>query len=64
MLTSRSNRTRSLTAITAALVIALAAGTADARAGKSTSSGSRGLRTNDAPAATSTAPNSAAPMER
>jgi len=64
MFTSRSTRTRSLTAIAAALVIALAAGTADARAGKSSSSGSRGTRTYDAPATTNTAPSTAAPMQR
>ncbi|PWC32555.1 Tim44 domain-containing protein [Azospirillum sp. TSO35-2] len=55
---------RAATAVAVALVMALAAGTADARAGKSTSSGSRGSRTYDAPAATSTAPSTAMPMER
>lgn len=59
-----ATRTRSLTAIAAALLIAFAAGTADARAGKSTSSGSRGTRTYDAPATTNTAPTTAAPMQR
>lgn len=55
---------RAATAVAVALVMALAAGTADARAGKSTSSGSRGSRTTEAPAATSTAPNAVSPMER
>ncbi|CAO3399424.1 Tim44 domain-containing protein [Azospirillum palustre] len=55
---------RAATAVAVALVMALAAGTADARAGKSSSSGSRGSRTTEAPAATSTAPNSVSPMER
>ena len=55
---------RTVTAVAVALMMALSAGTADARAGKSSSSGSRGSRTYDAPAATSTAPNMAAPMER
>lgn len=55
---------RAATAVAVALVMALAAGTADARAGKSSSFGSRGARTYDAPAATRTAPSTAAPMER
>ncbi|WP_042443875.1 Tim44 domain-containing protein [Azospirillum sp. B510] len=55
---------RAATAVAVALVMALAAGTADARAGKSSSSGSRGSRTTEAPAATSTAPNTVSPMER
>jgi predicted lipid-binding transport protein (Tim44 family) len=55
---------RAATAVAVALVMALAAGTADARAGKSSSSGSRGDRTHEAPAATSTAPNAVSPMER
>ncbi|WP_042693413.1 TIM44-like domain-containing protein [Azospirillum sp. B506] len=55
---------RAATAVAVALVMALAAGTADARAGKSSSSGSRGSRTYDAPAATSTAPSAVSPMER
>ncbi|AWJ85360.1 hypothetical protein TSH58p_13370 [Azospirillum sp. TSH58] len=46
-----------------ALAVALTAGTADARAGKSSSVGSRGSRTYEAPAQTNTAPR-AAPMER
>ncbi len=45
-------------------MMALSAGSADARASKSTSSGSRGERTTSAPAATNTAPSTAAPMER
>ncbi len=56
--------TRTATAVAVALMMALSAGTADARAGKSSSSGSRGDRTSSAPAATSTAPGTAAPMER
>lgn len=59
-----SRRFRTVAALSAALVIALSAGLADARAGKTSSSGSRGSRTGDAPAATSTAPNTAQPMER
>lgn len=59
-----SRRFRTVTALSAALVIALSAGLADARAGGSSSSGSRGSRTYDAPAATSTAPRTAQPMER
>ncbi|ALG70205.1 hypothetical protein VY88_08770 [Azospirillum thiophilum] len=55
---------RAATAVAVALVMALAAGTADARAGKSSSAGSRGSRTTEAPAATSTAPNAVSPMER
>jgi predicted lipid-binding transport protein (Tim44 family) len=68
--TSKSKRgkskrgARAATAVAVALVMALAAGTADARAGKSSSSGSRGSRTYDAPAATSTAPSAVSPMER
>lgn len=63
--TSNTKRgARAATAVAVALVMALAAGTADARAGKSTSSGSRGSRTTEAPAATSTAPNAVSPMER
>lgn len=61
---SAKTSTRTVTAVAVALMMVLSAGTADARAGKSTSSGSRGSRTSDAPAATSTAPNTAAPMER
>ncbi|RJF81772.1 hypothetical protein D3877_16815 [Azospirillum cavernae] len=55
---------RRLTAVAVALMMALSAGSADARAAKSTSSGSRGERTTSAPAATNTAPSTAAPMER
>lgn len=60
----RTRRTRAITAVAVALAVALSAGTADARAGKSSSSGSRGTRTTEAPAATTTAPSTAAPMER
>lgn len=59
-----SRRFRTAAALSAALVIALSAGLAEARAGKSGSSGSRGSRTGDVPAATSTAPNVAQPMQR
>ena len=55
---------RAFGAIALALAVALTAGTADARAGKSSSMGSRGSRTHEAPAATNTAPGTAAPMER
>lgn len=61
---TRTRRTRALTAVAVALAVALSAGTADARAGKSTSTGSRGTRTTEAPATTNTAPGTAAPMER
>ncbi|MBK3737459.1 hypothetical protein GAY29_31345 [Azospirillum brasilense] len=66
---TRSPRTVSRTparafgAVALALAVALTAGTADARAGKSSSAGSRGSRTYEAPAQTNTAPR-AAPMER
>ncbi|HYD29410.1 MAG TPA: Tim44 domain-containing protein [Azospirillaceae bacterium] len=64
-LDTRSRRTRALTAVAAAMILALSAGTADARAGKGGSGfGSRGGRTYDAPATTQTAPNTAAPIER
>ncbi|MCW2237844.1 Tim44 domain-containing protein [Azospirillum canadense] len=55
---------RAFGAIALALAVALTAGTADARAGKSSSMGSRGSRTYEAPATTNTAPHTAAPMER
>ncbi|PWC56152.1 Tim44 domain-containing protein [Azospirillum sp. TSO22-1] len=61
---SRSRRTRAFAAIVVALAVALSASGADARAGSSSSSGSRGSRTYSAPPATSTAPSTAAPMER
>ncbi|HYG89746.1 MAG TPA: TIM44-like domain-containing protein [Azospirillum sp.] len=61
---TRTRRTRAITAVAVALAVALSAGVADARAGKSSSSGSRGARTYDAPATTNTAPGTAAPMER
>ncbi len=57
-------KTRAFAAVALALAVALTAGTADARAGKSSSAGSRGSRTYDAPATTNTAPSTAAPMER
>ncbi|WP_172428322.1 Tim44 domain-containing protein [Azospirillum brasilense] len=55
---------RAFGAVALALAVALTAGTADARAGKSSSVGSRGSRTYEAPAQTNTAPRAAAPMER
>ncbi|MDQ2105010.1 Tim44 domain-containing protein [Azospirillum isscasi] len=55
---------RAFGAVALALAVALAAGTADARAGKSSSVGSRGSRTCEAPAQTNTAPRTPAPMER
>lgn len=55
---------RRFTAVAVALMVALSAGAADARASKSTSSGSRGERTHSEPAATTTAPTTAKPMER
>ena len=61
---SRPRRTRAFAAIVVALAIALSASGADARAGSNSSSGSRGSRSYDAPPATSTAPSTAAPMER
>ncbi|MGQ9369068.1 Tim44 domain-containing protein [Azospirillum sp. ST 5-10] len=64
MLQFRSQRSRAVTAAAAALMVALAAGAADARAGRSSSLGSRGARTYEAPAPTRTAPTTAAPMER
>lgn len=51
-------------AIFFAATIALAPGLADARAGGSSSSGSRGSRTYSAPPSTNTAPTTAAPMQR
>ena len=48
----------------AALALVLAPTLADAAAGRSSSMGSRGSRTNTAPPATSTAPGTAAPMQR
>lgn len=61
---SRSRRTRAFAAVVVALAVALSASGADARAGSSSSSGSRGTRTYTPPPATSTAPTTAAPMER
>ena len=59
---SKSRRGRMLVVLAAALT--LFATSADARAGKSSSFGSRGTRTFDAPATTNTAPSTAAPMQR
>jgi len=59
-----TRRTRAITAVAVALAVALTAGVADARAGKSSSAGSRGARTQEAPPPTNTAPSTAAPMER
>ncbi len=56
--------TRVLTAVLLALVLALAPGLAFARAGGGSSMGSRGTRTYSAPPSTSTAPGTAAPMQR
>jgi len=47
-----------------AALLALAPAVSDARPGNGSSAGSRGSKTHSAPPATSTAPNSAAPMER
>ena len=57
-------RTSFLFAALAALVLALAPGLADARAGGGFSFGSRGFRTFSAPPATTTAPFGGAPMQR
>jgi predicted lipid-binding transport protein (Tim44 family) len=57
-------RTGTLIAVVAAIALALAPGLASARAGLGSSSGSRGSNTYSAPPATSTAPYSAAPMQR
>lgn len=62
--TPAASPARVLTALAVALCVALSAGTADARAGSSSSSGSRGSKTYSAPPTTSTAPTTAAPMER
>ncbi|WP_029010640.1 Tim44 domain-containing protein [Azospirillum halopraeferens] len=64
MLQTRSKRTRAISAAAAALVVALAAGVADARAGRSSNLGSRGDRTYQAPPPTTTAPSTAAPVQR
>ena len=57
-------RTSSLIAAAAAVSLALAPAIAFARAGDSSSMGSRGSRTYSAPAPTNTAPMTAAPMQR
>lgn len=57
-------RTHMAIAILPALAIALAPGLAAARAGSSSSMGSRGAMTNSAPPPTKTAPTTAQPMQR
>ena len=57
-------RSRFVLALVPALAIALAPGLADARAGDSSSMGSRGSMTFSAPPRTNTAPMGAAPMQR
>ena len=57
-------RTGTLIAVIAAVALAGAPGLALARAGSGGSMGSRGSMTYSAPPSTSTAPNSAAPMQR
>lgn len=57
-------RTRLIVPAALALVLVLAPSLADARAGSSSSSGSRGTRTYSAPPSTNTAPTTAAPMQR
>ncbi len=57
-------KARSVFALALAATIALAPALAEARANTGGSSGSRGSRTNSAPAATQTAPNAAQPMQR
>jgi len=57
-------RTGTLIAVVVAIALALAPAAAFARAGLGSSSGSRGSNTYSAPPATSTAPYSAAPMQR
>lgn len=56
--------TKKLAAITVALALAFAPAVAEARVGGGGSSGSRGARTFSAPPSTSTAPRTAAPIER
>lgn len=63
MLNLVSGRKRALLAVTGILALAVA-GIAEARPGSGSSSGSRGSRTFDAPAATRTAPNTAQPIQR
>lgn len=57
-------RTAILVAMFATLALVLTPSLADAQAGRGSSSGSRGSRTYTAPPATSTAPSTAAPMQR
>jgi predicted lipid-binding transport protein (Tim44 family) len=61
---TKKPRTGTFLALAAAFTLALAPALADARPGRSGSIGSRGARTYEAPPATSTAPRTAAPMER
>ncbi len=63
-MTIRPLTTRKLAAMAVALSVALAPVLAEAKPGNSGSVGSRGARTNSAPAATQTAPNAAAPIQR
>jgi len=63
-MTIRPLTTRKLAAMAVALSVALAPALAEAKAGSGGSVGSRGARTNSAPAATQTAPNAAAPIQR
>jgi predicted lipid-binding transport protein (Tim44 family) len=62
--TAHRRRTKALAAFALGLAVVIAPVVADARAGSGKSSGSRGSRTYEAPAATNTAPRTAAPMER
>ena len=63
-MTIRPLTTRKLAAMAVALSVALAPALAEAKPGSSGSVGSRGARTNSPPAATQTAPNAAAPIQR
>lgn len=65
MLTTPTRRKRAATILTLAATLALAAPLAEARPGGSSGGmGSRGSRTHDAPSATTTAPSTAAPIQR
>lgn len=65
MLTTPTRRRRAATILTLAAALALAAPMAEARPGGSSGGmGSRGSRTHDAPSATTTAPSTAAPIQR
>ncbi|TDX64206.1 putative lipid-binding transport protein (Tim44 family) [Methylosinus sp. sav-2] len=59
-----TSNSKSLPALALALLIAFAPALAEAKMGGGASSGSRGSRTSTPPAATTTAPRPAAPMER